>query len=39
VADKIVGGAEKLVGKATKNTAMYDKGVERAAGPGEGRQI
>ena len=30
MADKIVGGAEKVAGKVTDNTAMYQKGAERA---------
>ena len=28
--DKIVGGVEKVAGKMTSNTGMYQKGVERA---------
>ena len=28
--DKIVGGVEKVAGKMTSNTGMYQKGAERA---------
>jgi hypothetical protein len=32
--DKIVGGVEKVTGKMTDNTGMYQKGVERAVSCG-----
>jgi len=32
ITDKIVGGVEKVAGKVTSNTGMYQKGAERASG-------